>query len=186
MQSVYVYAIPTPSATSGSEWHPIHTVSIGWAPPFACRSDPFTGKASTTIMCLRGEDLVGLEVPHDTAEEHSVTLIAAFSNASAKWRAVSLFNTLDYFAGPERCFLNFLRYSWDPNSDGSPHGIRTSRHEVDIPPNVLPWSLHFFSPHSFHSSIGRLVMVSRVDDLHIYDLVPVRGLGTTVDAREMK
>lgn len=185
MQSIYVYAIPTPSTTPGSKWSPIHAISIGWAPPFAHRSKSFTGEASTAIVCLQGGDLIVLRVPHDIAEEHSVTRIAAFPTRMAEWRTVNLSNALEYQANSGRSFLRFLKYPWDPlSAEGPPRDVHISSHEVDIPSNIFPSGLLFFGAHSFHSSTGRLVMISRVEDLlHVYDLVPAprRGSGVTLD-----
>lgn len=182
MESICIYPIPTSSETSGAEWHPIHTVSARWVSPLAQRSVPYIGKTSTTLIYVRGDDLIALEIPHNINEKESLTPIAAFPGHHKWWRVVGIFDALDYQSevNSGRCFLNFLRYPWDPQSSGEgPRDDRVFHHEVEIPSDTFPSPLlHDASAtaHSFHWDIGRLVLTSSAQGLlYVYDLIPTRG-----------
>lgn len=118
---------------------------------------------------------MALEVPHNINEQQKVTLIATFPNHYTDWRKLTLFDAVDYQSATSgRCFVNFLRFLWDPLSGEGPTSARISKHEFDISPNALPSEFHFSTAHSFHGTIGRLVLASRGQGLlYVYDLVPV-------------
>lgn len=169
-KSIYIYAIPTTSEISGSDWRPIHTISR--APVFLRPCHPFIGKTSSTFVYLVGNDIAATEVPHNIDEKHSVIHIASFPNRYKTGRTFDLFNALDYQTNSGRHFLNTLRYPWDPLSDEGPRGVRVSSHTVNIPSNSFPLDPRYLSIHSFHASIGRLVSISPVEkQLHVYDLI---------------
>lgn len=182
MDSICIYLIPTSAGTLGTEWHPIHSISTRWVSPFGQRSVPYIGKTSITIIYVRGDDLIALEIPLNINEKESLTPIAAIPGHYKWWRVVGIFDALDYRSemNSGRCFLSLLRYPWDPHSSGEgPRGDRVFHHEVEIPSDTFPSPLHndaSATAHSFHWDIGRLVLTSSAQNLlYVYDLIPTKG-----------
>ncbi len=126
------------------------------------------------MMYMSWNDVVAVELPYDNDGERRANPIVSFPDHLVEWRTVGLFDSLDYQTGSERCFLRLLKYPWEPASDEGLKDVRISSHEVNVRANTFPPELQHFNVHSFHPAIGRLVLISRVNDLlHVYDLTPV-------------